>query len=68
MSQEETEKPSWDSSQLTMATWLDNLKTYIFDVDDDFGTLVSHGFVLARTKVVVPTELHGIAFREELKG
>eukprot|EP00965_Chrysotila_dentata_P224639 6194302-Pleurochrysis_carterae.AAC.1 len=52
-------KPAWDSSQLHMRTWLDELAFWLSTQLSDYATLVEHGFV----KFYVPRQGRNLRLR-----
>eukprot|EP00965_Chrysotila_dentata_P182842 6038403-Pleurochrysis_carterae.AAC.1 len=64
---ETVSKPSWDSSQLHMRTWLDDLALWLPTQSSDYATLVEHGCVLTSQGKVATFDLdHALAIRDRL--
>ena len=57
-------RPSWDGSQLAMASWLESLEQWLFKKDDDYLTLTFYGYVTSKLVTVFPTEIHAVARRQ----
>eukprot|EP00965_Chrysotila_dentata_P072494 2395283-Pleurochrysis_carterae.AAC.1 len=65
---ESVSKPSWDSSQLHMRTWLDDLALWLPTQCADYASLVEHGFVLTSQGKVATYDLdHALAIRDRLQ-
>eukprot|EP00965_Chrysotila_dentata_P158534 5236491-Pleurochrysis_carterae.AAC.1 len=65
---ESASKPSWDSSQLHMRTWLDDLALWLPTQYADYASLVEHGFVLTSQGKVTTYDLdHALAIRDRLQ-
>eukprot|EP00965_Chrysotila_dentata_P102180 3373379-Pleurochrysis_carterae.AAC.1 len=65
---ESVSKPSWDSSQLHMRTWLDDLALWLPTQSSDYATLVEHGYVLTSQGKVATHDLdHALAIRDRLQ-
>eukprot|EP00965_Chrysotila_dentata_P029536 981961-Pleurochrysis_carterae.AAC.1 len=61
-------KPSSDSSQLHMRTWLDDLALWLPTQLSDYATLVEHGYVLTSQGKVATFDLdHTLAIRDRLQ-
>eukprot|EP00965_Chrysotila_dentata_P043150 1433211-Pleurochrysis_carterae.AAC.1 len=61
-------KPSWDSSQLHMRTWLDDLALWLPTQLSDYATLVERGYVLTSQGKVATFDLdHALAIRDRLQ-
>eukprot|EP00965_Chrysotila_dentata_P055224 1832684-Pleurochrysis_carterae.AAC.1 len=61
-------KPSWDSSQLHMRTWLDDLAIWLPSQQSDYATLVEQGYVItSQGKVAVYDLDHALAIRSRLQ-
>ena len=45
--------PFWDSDSIHLIPWLDALRIHIYAISGDFQTLLEHGFVTVKGKVVV---------------
>eukprot|EP00965_Chrysotila_dentata_P049866 1653128-Pleurochrysis_carterae.AAC.1 len=56
--------PNWDSSQLYMRAWLDDLAAWLPTKNSDFATLVEFGYVLtSQGKVATYDMNHAIYCR-----
>eukprot|EP00965_Chrysotila_dentata_P037809 1257201-Pleurochrysis_carterae.AAC.1 len=59
--------PSWDSSQLFMRAWLDDLAAWLPTKNADFATLVEFGYVLTSQGKVATYDMdHAIHCRSRL--
>ena len=56
--------PMWDHDDLSMATWVEDRLRWCVKKDPNYASLASEGFILDRSRVVVPTQFHGVALRE----
>ena len=56
--------PMWDHDDLSMATWIEDRLRWCVKKDPNYASLASEGFILDRSRVVVPTQFHGVALRE----
>ena len=59
-----TEKPSWDGTQLALATFLEKLERWLYKKNPDYRSFLEEGYIINRRDVVVPTEFHAVAFRD----
>ena len=59
-----TEKPSWDGTQLALATFLEKLERWLYKKNPDSRSFLEEGYIINRRDVVVPTEFHAVAFRD----
>eukprot|EP00965_Chrysotila_dentata_P196705 6177749-Pleurochrysis_carterae.AAC.1 len=60
--------PSWDSSQLHMRTWLDDLAVWLPTQQSDFATLVEQGFIITSQGKVATYDMdHALACRSRLQ-
>ena len=57
-------KPSWDGNSITMRKWLNDIYLHLEEVDRDFETLVTSGYVLSKNITVVPTVHHAKALSD----
>ena len=53
--------PMWDHDDLSMATWVEDRLRWCVKKDPNYASLASEGFILDRSRVVVPTQFHGVA-------
>ena len=60
------DKPTWDSTQLLLSSFLDRLHPYLFRKDPDYRSLICEGYVLSRHKIktIYPTEYFGCMHRD----
>ena len=63
-SSSEKHGPMWDHDDLSMATWVEDRLRWCVKKDPNYASLASEGFILDRSRVVVPTQFHGVALRE----
>eukprot|EP00965_Chrysotila_dentata_P015946 527896-Pleurochrysis_carterae.AAC.1 len=55
-------QPSWDSSQISICAWVDDLLAWIHTCDQFFAPLIEQGYVLtSHGRVVVASKEHAIA-------
>eukprot|EP00965_Chrysotila_dentata_P021247 703526-Pleurochrysis_carterae.AAC.1 len=55
-------QPSWDSSQISIRAWVDDVLAWIPTCDQSFAPLIEHGYVLtSHGRVVVTSKEHAIA-------
>ena len=52
-----TEKPSWDGTQLALATFLEKLERWLYKKNPDYRSFLEEGYIINR-RDVVPTEFH----------
>ena len=57
-------KPTWDGNSITMRKWLNDIYLWLEEVDRDFETLVTSGYVLSKNITVVPTVHHAKALSD----
>eukprot|EP00965_Chrysotila_dentata_P158205 5226611-Pleurochrysis_carterae.AAC.1 len=55
-------QPSWDSSQISIRAWVDDVLTWIPTCDQSFAPLIENGYVItSHGRVVVASKEHAIA-------
>eukprot|EP00965_Chrysotila_dentata_P245664 6206698-Pleurochrysis_carterae.AAC.3 len=55
-------QPSWDSSQISIRAWLDDVHAWIQTCDQSYAPLIEHGYVLpSHGRVVVASKDHATA-------
>eukprot|EP00965_Chrysotila_dentata_P190131 6173698-Pleurochrysis_carterae.AAC.2 len=58
----DSDKPSWDSSQLSQRAWLDDLLPWLPTANSSYASLIEHGYTLTpRGRVVVHSYAHAQA-------
>ena len=56
--------PIWDHDELSMASWLEDRLRWAVKKEPNYASLACEGYILDRSKLLVPTNFHGIAIRE----
>ena len=63
---QESSVPSWDTTPIFMRAWLDALPEYLENLDQNFVSWWSQGYVLDRNSTVCgPTIRHAVALRDD---
>eukprot|EP00966_Prymnesium_polylepis_P091184 2110435-Prymnesium_polylepis.1 len=63
---QESSVPAWDTTPIFMRAWLDALPEYLKNIDQNFVSWWSQGYVLDRNSTVCgPTIRHAVALRDD---